>query len=225
MPGRDGLALLNAAQRDHRHVVRLLASAYAEKEVAIAAINEGRVMRILEKPFDEPVRKRGLARSAGDLPPSREREHILIEGRAAAIRETLGFLAHELNTPLATGCSATWKRGEGAASGSRRGRMRRPGRRRGSRSTVRARCCRCSTRPSAARCMRCRWVATFVQSAREAYPAPRGAAARQPPGRRAAGNEVSVEGDERAGGSALRPGRATLPCPRSPTCSTWCCAR
>ena len=53
MPSRDGLALLITAQREHRHVVRLLATAYAEKDVAIAAINQGRVLRILEKPFVE----------------------------------------------------------------------------------------------------------------------------------------------------------------------------
>jgi two-component system, response regulator PhcR len=101
MPNRDGLALLITAQREHRHVVRLLATAYAEKDVAIAAINEGRVLRILEKPFDD-VQVREALREALAIYRRREREHFLVEGRAAAMRETLGFLAHELNTPLAT---------------------------------------------------------------------------------------------------------------------------
>ena len=101
MPGRDGLALLRAAQREHRQVVRLLASAYADKDLAVAAINEGRVLRILEKPFDEAQVREAL-RDALASYREREREHSLIEGRAAAMRETLGFLAHELNTPLAT---------------------------------------------------------------------------------------------------------------------------
>jgi two-component system response regulator PhcR len=101
MPGRDGLALLCAAQREHRHVVRLLATAYAEKDVAIAAINQGRVQRILEKPFDDTQVREAL-REALETYREREREHSLVEGRAAAMRETLGFLAHELNTPLAT---------------------------------------------------------------------------------------------------------------------------
>ena len=101
MPGRDGLALLNAARQSHRHVVRLLATAYAEKDVAVAAINQGRVIRILEKPFDD-MQVRGALREALEIYRQREREHSLIEGRAAAMRETLGFLAHELNTPLAT---------------------------------------------------------------------------------------------------------------------------
>ena len=101
MPGRDGLALLITAQREYRHVVRLLATAYAEKDVAIAAINQGRVLRILEKPFDEAQVREAL-REAMAIYRRREREHFLVEGRAAAMRETLGFLAHELNTPLAT---------------------------------------------------------------------------------------------------------------------------
>lgn len=101
MPGRDGLALLKAVQREHRHVVRLLATAYAEKDVAVAAINQGRIMQILEKPFDDAQVRQAL-REALDIYRQRERTHSLIEGRAAAMRETLGFLAHELNTPLAT---------------------------------------------------------------------------------------------------------------------------
>lgn len=101
MPGRNGLSLLGAAQQDHRHVVRLLATAYAEKEVAVAAINQGRVVRILEKPFDD-AQVRGALREALEIYRQRERMHSLVEGRAVAMRETLGFLAHELNSPLAT---------------------------------------------------------------------------------------------------------------------------
>ena len=101
MPGRDGLALLGAVQRDHRHVVRLLATAYAEKDVAVAAINQGRVVQLLEKPFDD-AQVRSALREALEIYRQRERNHSLVEGRAVAMRETLGFLAHELNTPLAT---------------------------------------------------------------------------------------------------------------------------
>ena len=101
MPVKSGLDLLAAAQRDHRHVVRLLATAYAEKDVAVAAINQGRVLQILEKPFDE-AQVRSVLREALDAFVQRGREQALSDSRAAAMRETLGFLAHELNTPLAT---------------------------------------------------------------------------------------------------------------------------
>ena len=101
MPVKNGLQLLLAAQNEHRHIVRLLATAYAEKDIAVAAINQGRVLQILEKPFDE-AQVRSVLREALDIYVQREREQVVSASRAAAMRETLGFLAHELNTPLAT---------------------------------------------------------------------------------------------------------------------------
>ena len=108
MPEQDGMALLQRVQRDHRHIVRLLATAYAEKDVAIAAVNQGKVLRILEKPLeDEPTRE--ALREALALYRQQALERAINESRAATLRETLGFLAHELNTPLATvrGCVST----------------------------------------------------------------------------------------------------------------------
>jgi two-component system, response regulator PhcR len=101
MPRRDGLDLLRAVQREFRHLVRLLATAHADKDVAIAAVNEGKVLRILEKPLDEEATNEAL-REALALYRAQALERSLNEGRVAAMRETLGFLAHELNTPLAT---------------------------------------------------------------------------------------------------------------------------
>jgi two-component system response regulator PhcR len=101
MPERDGMLLLRAVQRDFRHIVRLLATAYAEKDVAIAAVNQGKVLRILEKPLDEEQTRAAL-HEATALYRTQALERAMNEGRVAALRETLGFLAHELNTPLAT---------------------------------------------------------------------------------------------------------------------------
>lgn len=101
MPERDGMKLLRAVQRDFRHVIRLLATAYAEKDVAIAAVNQGKVMRILEKPLDGETTREAL-REALALYRAQAVERVVNEGRVAALREALGFLAHELNTPLAT---------------------------------------------------------------------------------------------------------------------------
>jgi two-component system response regulator PhcR len=108
MPERDGMKLLRAVQREHRHLVRLLATAYAEKDVAIAAVNQGKVLRILEKPLDEQLTRESL-REALALYRQQALERAMNEGRVAALRETLGFLAHELNTPLVTvrGCVST----------------------------------------------------------------------------------------------------------------------
>jgi two-component system, response regulator PhcR len=59
------------------------------------------VLRILEKPLDEAQTREAL-REALALHRARALERALNESRVAALRETLGFLAHELNTPLAT---------------------------------------------------------------------------------------------------------------------------
>ncbi|MDB5896615.1 MAG: putative histidine kinase, atypical hybrid [Ramlibacter sp.] len=101
MPERDGMKLLTAVHRDYRHVVRLLATAYAEKDVAIAAVNQGKVFRILEKPLDGDATREAL-REALALYRQQALDRMVNESRVAALREALGFLAHELNTPLAT---------------------------------------------------------------------------------------------------------------------------
>jgi two-component system, response regulator PhcR len=108
MPERDGMKLLRTVQREYRHLVRLLATAYAEKDVAIAAVNVGKVFRILEKPLDDALTREAL-REALALFRAQALERAMNEGRVSALRETLGFLAHELNTPLATvrGCVNT----------------------------------------------------------------------------------------------------------------------
>jgi two-component system response regulator PhcR len=101
MPESNGMTLLQAVQRDFRHVVRVLATAYAEKDVAIAAVNQGKVLRILEKPLDGDLTRETL-REAMAVYRAQVVERVVNEGRVAALREALGFLAHELNTPLAT---------------------------------------------------------------------------------------------------------------------------
>lgn len=101
MPGRDGVALLGDVRRLHGHVARLLVSAYADKDVAIAAVNRGHVEKILEKPLEEEHTRRAL-REALASSVRRAQDQALVMHRAATLRETLGFLAHEVTTPLAT---------------------------------------------------------------------------------------------------------------------------
>lgn len=101
MPGRDGVELLAEVQRRYGHVARLLVSAYTDKDVAMSAVNQGHVQQILEKPLD-PERTRQVLREALADSMRAARERALVQRRAAALRETLGFLAHEVSTPLAT---------------------------------------------------------------------------------------------------------------------------
>jgi two-component system response regulator PhcR len=165
MPERDGMKLLRAVQRDFRHLIRLLATAYAEKDVAIAAVNQGKVLRILEKPLDEAVTREAL-REASALHRAQAFERALNEGRVAALRETLGFLAHELNTPLMTvrGCvSMVSACHQPAAAGAPPGTVQfvehHPGELLAALERAERRALYCQS-----------LVSTFVQSARDAYP-------------------------------------------------------
>ena len=101
MPERHGVDLLTQMHAAWPHVSRLLVSAYADKDVAMAAVNQGQVERILEKPLDEALTRQTL-REALRSCRERLRDQELLDHRAASLRETLGFLAHEVTTPLAT---------------------------------------------------------------------------------------------------------------------------
>lgn len=101
MPVRDGVTLLSEVRRLYPHVARLLVSAYADKDVAMSAVNQGHVEKILEKPLDDTITRQAL-REALEASVRRGRERSLIARRESALRETLGFLAHEVTSPLAT---------------------------------------------------------------------------------------------------------------------------
>ncbi|MES3004106.1 MAG: hybrid sensor histidine kinase/response regulator [Pseudomonadota bacterium] len=193
MPERDGMKLLQTVRREHRHLIRLLATAYAEKDVAIEAVNQGKVLRILEKPLDERVTREALREALG-LYRSQAFERSLNEGRAVALRETMGFLAHELNTPLATVrgfVSTVIARHRPAAAGEPPGTAMfsedRPGELLAALENAERRALYCQS-----------LVSTFVQSARDAFP---GAA---PPEVQASAlaqavlDEFPFDGDERS---------------------------
>jgi two-component system response regulator PhcR len=101
MPARNGVDLLSELRDAHPHVSRLLISAYADKTVAMEAINRGQVEQILEKPLNEATVRQAL-RAALLNSQRRVVERRLLDTREATLRETLGFLAHEASTPLAT---------------------------------------------------------------------------------------------------------------------------
>lgn len=52
MPGRNGLQFLEEASRRLPNVPRVLATAYPDLSIALAALNEARVARFLVKPLD-----------------------------------------------------------------------------------------------------------------------------------------------------------------------------
>ncbi|RZT41158.1 hybrid sensor histidine kinase/response regulator [Cupriavidus agavae] len=96
MPGRDGGDLLRQVALEYPQMVRILVTAYADKDILLETVNNGEVFRILEKPI-AVADVREVLRLAGE----RFRERAVRQQRLMAIDETLAFLAHELNTPLA----------------------------------------------------------------------------------------------------------------------------
>ena len=147
------MKLLRAVQRDLRHVIRLLATAYAEKDVAIAAVNQGKVLRILEKPLDGERHPRGAARGAGPVPRAGAGARRQRGPRGGAAR---GARLPGARTEHAAGHGARLRRHGRGAYAARRTRQSRPASRTSAR-TIPASCWRRWSAPSAARCTASRW--------------------------------------------------------------------
>ncbi|ABE33978.1 response regulator [Paraburkholderia xenovorans LB400] len=97
MPGGDGDELLRQVALEYPQIVRILVTAYADKDMLLQTVNTGDVFRILEKPL-----RTDMVREALQLASARYTERETRQQRLLAMDETLAFLAHELNTPLAT---------------------------------------------------------------------------------------------------------------------------
>jgi len=115
MPLRVGGELLRHVECHHPHIVRILVTAYADKDVLLETVNGGDIFRVLEKPLDMDV-----VRSTLHLAGQRARDRGTRQATLRAIEEALAFLAHELNTPLATIANfarGIQRRGDAAAQG------------------------------------------------------------------------------------------------------------
>jgi two-component system response regulator PhcR len=97
MPGRDGDDLLRQVAQEYPQIVRILVTAYADKDMLLKTVNTSDVFRILEKPL-----RTEKVREVLQLAIARYAERETRQQRLLAMDETLAFLAHELNTPLAT---------------------------------------------------------------------------------------------------------------------------
>lgn len=96
MPGGDGTELLRFIDAEYSDIATILVTAYADKDLLIQAVNTGRVFKILEKPYQPEDVRRSLQEAL-----ALRQDRLLRTQRFMAIDETLAFLAHELNTPLA----------------------------------------------------------------------------------------------------------------------------
>src|SRR5580765_1192505 len=79
MPGEKGIWLLEKARQLRPRMIRILATAYADMEAAIAAVNTGAIYKYVTKPWDPPQLETTLKRGLEFYMVQRERDHLLRE--------------------------------------------------------------------------------------------------------------------------------------------------
>ena len=79
MPGEKGVWLLEKARQLRPRVIRVLATAYADMDAAIAAVNTGAIYKYVSKPWDTPQLENTLKRGLEFFMVQRERDQLLKE--------------------------------------------------------------------------------------------------------------------------------------------------
>jgi len=79
MPGEKGTWLLEKARQLRPRIIRILATAYADMDAAIAAVNTGSIYKYITKPWDPPQLETTLKRGLEFFIVQRERDQLLKE--------------------------------------------------------------------------------------------------------------------------------------------------
>ncbi|MGD0743769.1 MAG: response regulator [Verrucomicrobiota bacterium] len=79
MPGEKGVWLLERARRLRPHMIRVLVTAYADMDAAIAAVNSGAIYKYVTKPWDPPQLEQTLKRGLEYFMVRLERDQLLTE--------------------------------------------------------------------------------------------------------------------------------------------------
>src|SRR5689334_11014581 len=79
MPGEKGVWLLEKARQLRPRIVRILATAFADMDAAIAAVNTGAIYKYVTKPWDPPQLENTLKRGLEFFIVQRERDQLLWE--------------------------------------------------------------------------------------------------------------------------------------------------
>jgi two-component system probable response regulator PhcQ len=79
MPGEKGVWLLEKARQLRPRIIRILATAYADMDAAIAAVNTGAIYKYVTKPWDPPQLENTLKRGLEFFMVQRERDQLLKE--------------------------------------------------------------------------------------------------------------------------------------------------
>lgn len=79
MPGEKGVWLLEKARQLRPRIIRILATAYADMDAAIAAVNTGAIYKYVTKPWDPPELEHTLKRALDFFIVQNERDQLLRE--------------------------------------------------------------------------------------------------------------------------------------------------
>src|SRR4030095_6956871 len=79
MPGEKGVWLLEKARQIQPRIIRMLATAYADMDAAIAAVNTGAIYKYVTKPWDPPQLETTLKRGLEFFMVQKERDQLLRE--------------------------------------------------------------------------------------------------------------------------------------------------
>jgi two-component system probable response regulator PhcQ len=79
MPGEKGVWLLERARQFRPRVIRVLVTAYADMDAAIAAVNSGAIYKYVSKPWDPPQLEQTLKRGLEFFIVQSERDQLLRE--------------------------------------------------------------------------------------------------------------------------------------------------
>jgi two-component system, probable response regulator PhcQ len=79
MPGEKGVWLLERARQLRPRIIRILVTAYADMDAAIAAVNTGAIYKYVTKPWDPPQLENTLKRGLEFFMVQRERDQLLKE--------------------------------------------------------------------------------------------------------------------------------------------------
>jgi two-component system probable response regulator PhcQ len=79
MPGEKGVWLLEKTRQLYPRIIRILATAYADMDAAISAVNSGAIYKYVTKPWDPPQLEQTLKRSMEFFLVHRERDQLLRE--------------------------------------------------------------------------------------------------------------------------------------------------
>lgn len=111
MPGEQGVQFLERARRLRPQIIRILATAYADIEAAIAAVNSGAIYKYVTKPWDVPSLETTLKRGLEFFMVQAERDlllreklstlhRLLITDRVLSLGVMAAGLSHQLRHAL-----------------------------------------------------------------------------------------------------------------------------